>query len=106
MDIYYAICAGLVTVSLTTAMAFLTVTAFEIRKTARTLNRLAVNVDQKVEALRGLSEIVQHFSKAVKSNWMRGAEFAYGVFSGLRERQEREHERRERQEAEHEREEV
>jgi hypothetical protein len=84
MEAYYAVCAGVATLSLLVGMVYLSVAAFELRKTALSIRRLSDHVDERVEAFKSIGDVVLHFSQSVQSSWLRGAEIAFGVVSALR----------------------
>jgi hypothetical protein len=85
METYYAVCAGLATLSLLIGMIFLSMSAYELAKTAKSVRRLADHVDERVEAFRSIGDIIYHFSQSVQSGWMRGAEVAFGLVSALKQ---------------------
>jgi hypothetical protein len=85
MTTYYAICAGISTLSLLIGMAFLSVAAFEMGKTAKSVRKLSDHVDERVEAFKTLGDVVSHFSRNVQSGWMRGAEIAVGLITAMRQ---------------------
>ena len=84
MEAYYAICAGLATLSLVFLSIVNILTLVQVKNTAERVEVLAAHVDERVEQLRGLGEVVHHLTKTVRSGWMRGAELAFGLFSAFR----------------------
>ncbi len=86
MSTYYAVCAGLCTLSLVTGMSVLIATLLTLRRTAMRVDRLVDQVEDQVEALRDVGRMVRHFSSSVRSGWMKGAEFAVGLVSALKGR--------------------
>jgi hypothetical protein len=83
MTTYYAICAGISTMSLLCGMIFLSAAAFEMGKTAKSVRRLSENLDERVEQFRTIGDVVSHFSRNIQSGWMRGAEIAIGLISSM-----------------------
>src|SRR5579864_4118801 len=85
MAIYYAICAGVSTLSLLIGMILLSAASLELRRTAASVRTLADHADERIQSFKTVGDIVAHFSTSVQSGWMRGAEIAFGLVSAMRQ---------------------
>jgi len=84
MEIFYAVCAGLITAALVWAALNAVATLKQVRATARAIETLAINANEKVEATRGLFDAVGLVSDSVRSFWFKTAQFAASFVAGLR----------------------
>jgi uncharacterized protein YoxC len=93
MEVFYMICAGICTVSLTVGVVYLVQTLVEVkqtaqqaRKTAQAVEKLALDLDQNVKNLEGVTQKVAEFSDGLASGWVRAAQMAAGFVTSLRDR--------------------
>jgi hypothetical protein len=85
MEIFYAICAGIITAAIVYGVWQAVETMKQLRATARAVEYLAINTNEKIEATRGFFEAVDSFSGTVRSFWFKAAHVASAFLSGMRQ---------------------
>lgn len=81
MLVFLSVCAGLTTVSIIVVAVESAMTLAQLRRTARTLELLAINANDKVNSFNGFFDAMRSVSDGVRSGWFRGLQFAAGLFS-------------------------
>ena len=93
-------CAGVCTVAVVVAVAYLVQTLKQMRqtaaqiqqtaaqaeRTAEAVEQLARRLDENVEAVGGVTEKVREFADGLSNGWVRAAQFAAGFLGGLKDR--------------------
>ena len=84
MEIFYAVCAGIITAAVVYAVWHTVETMKQLRATALAVEYLAINTNEKVEATRGLFRAVDIVSNTVGSFWFKAAQAATALVTGIR----------------------
>lgn len=81
MRIFLCVCAGLTTISLIVVAIQSVITLAQVRHTARAVELLALNANEKVDSINGFIDTMRSISDGVRSGWFKGLQFAAGLFS-------------------------
>ena len=84
MEIFYAVCLGIITASMVTATVYLVMTLIQLKATARAVEQLAVNANERVESTRNFFEAVNSVSSSVQSVWFKALQAGMGLIAGFR----------------------
>ena len=81
MDTILIVCAVTVTLAFVALAIQAVLTLQQVRHTARAVDFLALNADEKLTSLDPVVETVKSVSGAISSGWFKMAKAAYGLFS-------------------------
>lgn len=84
MEIFYAACAGLITVAVVVAAIYVVLTLMQIRDTARAIEYLAINANDRIESTRALFNAVDAVTGTLRSGWVRIFQLGMSLVSGMR----------------------
>ena len=84
MTTFYVLCAGIITASVVVVAVYAVGTLAQIRATARAVEYLAINANEKIEATRGLFEAVNLVSNSVRSIWFKVAQMGFNFLTGFK----------------------
>jgi|GEM_PF-1138222 len=82
MDIFYAICVGIITAAIATVAVFAVKTLVQVRQTAKAVEYLAINANDRIEATRGIFDAVDHVTGFLRSGWFKAFQIGAHLFSG------------------------
>jgi len=82
MEIFYAVCAGLVTLAAVWALISLVMTLQQIKATARAVEYLVINANDRVESTRALFNAVDSVTGSLRSGWLKVFQLAAGLITG------------------------
>jgi hypothetical protein len=81
MTTILVVCAVIATLAFTALAAQAIVTLRQVRHTAKAVEYLALNADEKLTALDSVADAVQAVAGGISSGWLRAAQAIYGLFS-------------------------
>jgi len=84
MEIFLAVCAGLITAAVIYCAVSFVTTMKQLCATARAVEYLAINTNEKIEATRGLFNAVSMVSNAARSFWFKAAQCAASFVTGMK----------------------
>ena len=84
MEIFYAVCAGVITASVVVATVFFVKTLVQIRMTARAVEYFVINANDKIEATKELFEVVNTVSNLIHSLWFKAVKLGWGFMSNYK----------------------
>ena len=87
MEIFYAVCAGIITVAAVIVTIYLVATLAQVKETARAVEYFVLNANDRVESMRGMFDMINAVSNSVRSGWMRAFQVAFELFSGRKKRE-------------------
>jgi len=82
MQTYYAVLAFVNTLAVVFGMGVLAAALWQVRRTARKMDRLADHVDENVQSLREVTRTVEQVSTSLRSGWLKGLEAVAGWLAG------------------------
>lgn len=91
MLIFLCICAGLTTASLIVVAVYLIQTLTQLRRTAKIMESLASNANEKVDTFTGMFDTIRSVSNGVRSGWFKSLQFALGLISAHKAQRQQKH---------------